>query len=95
MLLVDLATNRGRGLWDVAPMAVVVDNVAALVSFDSHGRLKRKIPFSVGFGETAVPVALGTENLAKETGLNVACFFVELVRVFLLSARLASDSEPP
>lgn len=40
-----------------------------------------KIPFSGALGGAAVPGAFGTENLAKETGLNVADFFTDPVRV--------------
>lgn len=42
-----------------------------------------------------VPGALGTENLAKVTGLNDVGFFEPARAWSLLSARLASDSEPP
>jgi hypothetical protein len=54
------------------------------------------IPFSVTLVTGGVPGALGTENLAKETGLNVVGRFTDEARLCsLLSVRLASDSEPP
>jgi hypothetical protein len=52
--------------------------------------------FSGTLATGGVPGAFGTENLANETGLNVVGRLVDPARLLtLLSARLASDSEPP
>lgn len=74
------ATKRGRELCKGTPSGVVEDNGA----------------FSEILAVGGVPGALGTENFAKETGLNDVGLLVELAReLSLLSVRLASDSEPP
>jgi hypothetical protein len=41
----------------------------------------KEIPLSGALGGAAVPGAFGTENFAKETGLNDVGFFTEPVRV--------------
>lgn len=41
----------------------------------------KEIPLSGALGGATVPGAFGTENFAKETGLNDVGFFAEPVRV--------------
>lgn len=68
------------------------ESVSLLVARSYEGA---KVLFSGAFGGADAPGAFGTENLANDTGLNVAGRFAEPLRACRPSVRLASDSEPP
>ena len=99
-LLVVFATKRGlelgagvpKGVLELDTGAVTGQKAVEAILLGGGGR-KTCIPFSAGLIVGEAPGALGTENLAKLTGLNDAGFFGRVP--ILPSVRLASDSEPP